>query len=94
MKTIAGVLIALAVAPATAGARERPTFREAHDAAHYFLDDYASLVDTHLTVGPCRRAGEFSVLCRARIDGRGATHYRILVTGTPRRNFLVTVRVR
>ena len=87
-------LIALAALPATAAARERPTFSQAHLAAHIVLDDYADLVDGRLVVGPCRHAGAWTTVCRARLTGPSACRYRLLVTGTPRDNFLVTVRAR
>jgi hypothetical protein len=85
------VILALA-APGVAQARVRPTFSQAHGAAHLTLDDYAEIVDGRLTVGPCRREGGFTTVCRARIDGPLRERYRILVTGTPARDFLVTVR--
>jgi hypothetical protein len=63
-------------------------------AAHMTLDDYAEIIDGRLIVGPCRRTGAVTTVCRARIDGPSPTRYRVLVTGTPARNFLVTVRAR
>jgi hypothetical protein len=69
--------------------RERPTFVQAHRAAHIVLDDYAGFMDGRVVVGPCRKVGKYSTLCRARIDGRAAQRYRILVTGTRNQNFMV-----
>ena len=93
-RTAAVALTALAVLPATAVARERPTFAQSHLAAHMVLDDYADLVDGRLVVGPCRRAGAWTTVCRVRLTGPSPCRYRVLVTGTVARNFLVTVRAR
>lgn len=79
---------------ASASARVRPTFRNAHTAAHLVLDTYAQLVDGHLVVGPCRRTGAFSTVCRARIDGPSPARYRIVVTGTPDLGFWIMARAR
>lgn len=86
--------IALAFFVSTAQARYRPTFGEARIATHIVLDDYADLVDGNLIVGPCRRVGSFTTVIRARIDGPVPQRYRIIVTGTPSRDFSVTVRAR
>lgn len=74
--------------------RERPTRKQARAAAHITLDSYADLVDGRLIVGPCNRRGAYTTVCRARIDGPSKYRYQILVTGTRRANFLVTVRKR
>jgi hypothetical protein len=91
-RLVATVLVL--VAPGVAQARARPTVHQAHLAVRLTLDDYADVVDGHLIVGPCRQAGEFTTVCRARIDGPVRERYRVVVTGTPGRNFLVTVRSR
>jgi hypothetical protein len=86
--------IALAYFASSANARARPTFYQAHLATWLTLNNYANIVDGRLVVGPCRYRGSFTTVCRARIDGPVSERYRILVTGTPARNFLVTVRAR
>jgi hypothetical protein len=86
--------IAIAYFASDASARARPTFYQAHLATWLTLKDYADIVDGRLVVGPCRHHGSFTTVCRARIDGPLHERYRILVTGTPARNFLVTVRAR
>jgi hypothetical protein len=91
MKTLIATFIVGLLLPSAALARERPTFMQAHMAAHIVLDDYAAVVDGKLTVGPCRRAGEFSTICRARIDGPVPERYRVFVTSL-KLDFLVFVR--
>ena len=93
-RTVAVSLTALAVLAVTAVARQRPTFAQSHLAAHIVLHDYAYLVDGLLVVGPCRRVGAWTTVCRARLTGPSACRYRVLVTGTVSRNFFVTVRAR
>lgn len=74
--------------------RAHPTCWQAHKATQLVLDDYADLVDGELFVGPCRRAGRHTMICRARIDGPSPYKYRILVTETPEHDYVITVRAR
>lgn len=93
-KRIALAIAVLALAiPATASARERPTFIEAHRAAHYVLDTYAQLLDGQLVVGPCRHIGSFTTVCRVRVAGPSASRYRVLVTGAPDDGYIVRARL-
>lgn len=91
---IAIALLMLTLTAPAAKARTRPTFAEAHTAIHLALDDYAEITEGHTIAGPCRKAGAFSTMCRARIDGPNPIHYRILITGTVARNYYVTIRAR